>query len=98
MQRVLVSLSAPQSFQSSESWKQVNAALLAQLPLRNIHWKSASRTSIRTIQELDVTLVPLENQRDEHTSQIPVSILERPFLNIFVVNCEVNRGIVQSYM
>lgn len=89
-QRVLVSYSAPQTFLSSGNWDQVQAALLSQLPLRNIHWKSATRTSIRTIQELDVTLVPLDGLRDEHTSQVPVTLLEKPLLNVYVVMCEVN--------
>lgn len=87
-QRVLVSYSAPQTILSSTKWQQVRAALTAQLPLRNIHWKSASRTSIRTIQELDVSLVPLDTLRDEHT-QIPVTLLEKPLLHIYVVVCQV---------
>ncbi|KAF9466293.1 trafficking protein particle complex subunit 10 [Collybia nuda] len=86
-QRVLVSYSAPQTILSSAKWQQVRAALTAQLPLRNIHWKSASRTTIRTIQELDVSLVPLDTIRDEHT-QIPVTLLEKPLLNIYIVVCQ----------
>ncbi|KAJ7273596.1 trafficking protein particle complex subunit 10 [Mycena haematopus] len=69
-------------------WDQIHTALLAQLPLRNIHWKSPSRPSIRTIQELDISLVPLESLRDEHTSQIPATLLEKPFLNMYIVTCE----------
>jgi|ERR1700722_12040570 len=91
-QGVLITYSAPSSFQASESWIRIRAALASQLPLRNIHWKSASRPSIRTIQNLNVTLIPLEALRDEHTSQIPVSLLERPLLNIHIVICEVNHG------
>ncbi|KAJ7740726.1 trafficking protein particle complex subunit 10 [Mycena maculata] len=87
-QRVLVSYSGAQSFLSSGNWNQIHTSLLAQLPLRNIHWKSPSRPSIRTIQELDISLVPLESLRDEHTSQIPATLLEKPFLNIYIVSCE----------
>ncbi|KAF8061615.1 trafficking protein particle complex subunit 10 [Lyophyllum atratum] len=86
-QGVLVSYSAAPPILSSAKWQQVKAALTAQLPLRNIHWKSASRTSIRTIQELDVNLVPLDTLRDEHT-QIPVTLLEKPLLNIYIVVCQ----------
>ncbi|KAJ6455695.1 trafficking protein particle complex subunit 10 [Mycena sanguinolenta] len=89
-QRVLVSYSGAQAFLSSGSWDQIHTALLAQLPLRNIHWKSPSRPSIRTIQELDISLVPLESLRDEHTSQIPATLLEKPFLNMYIVTCEDN--------
>jgi hypothetical protein len=87
-QRVVVTYSAPQPFLSSDQWKQLYSALLEQLPLRNIHWKPQTRPSIRTIQELEVHLVPLDTVRDEHTSQVPYSLLERPLVNIYVVTCE----------
>lgn len=90
LQRVLVTYAAPPSFLSSDQWKQIHDALLAQLPLRNIHWKPQIRPSIRTIQALDVQLVTLDAKRDEHTSQIPSSLLEKPLLNIYFVICEVN--------
>lgn len=87
---VLVTFAAPPSFQSSDSCKQVIAALRSQLPLRNIHWRSASRPSIHTIQELEVSLVALDSLRDELTSQIPLTLLEKPLLNLYVVACEVS--------
>ncbi|KAJ3796702.1 trafficking protein particle complex subunit 10 [Lentinula aff. detonsa] len=87
---VIVSYSSTQSFLSSSSWTQILQTLNSQLPLRNIHWKSASRPSIRTIHELDVSLVNLDTIRDEHTSQIPTTLLERPLLNIYVITCENN--------
>ncbi|KAF9227601.1 hypothetical protein BS17DRAFT_746219 [Gyrodon lividus] len=89
-QHVLMTFASSPSFQSPDSCKQVIAALQSQLPLRSIHWKSASRHSIRTIQELEVTLVSLESLRDEHTSQVPVTLLEKPLLNLYVVACEDN--------
>jgi len=90
-QRVLVSFWAPQAILSSVKWQQVQVAISAQLPLRNIHWKSASRTSIRTIQELDVELVSLDTVRDEY-SQIPITLLDKPLLNMYVVVCQVRLG------
>lgn len=89
--RVLVSFSAPHPILSSVKWQQVQAAISDQLPLRNIHWKPASRRSLRTIQELDVGLVSLEAVRDEY-SQIPITLLEKPLLNIYVVVCLVRLG------
>ncbi|KAJ7582878.1 trafficking protein particle complex subunit 10 [Mycena floridula] len=89
-QRVVVSYSASPAFISSANWTEIYNALQSQLPLRNIHWKPASRSSIRTIQELDVNLLQLDKIRDEHTSQIPVTLLEKPLLNIYIVNCEDN--------
>jgi trafficking protein particle complex subunit 10 len=91
-QRVLATYSAPQSFQSSDNWKQIHSALLAQLPLRNIPWSSTSRPAVRTIQEIDITLVPLDTIRDERTSQIPVTVLDKPLLNVYFVACEVRYG------
>src|SRR5271170_3469699 len=92
-QRVLVTYTAPPPFQASESWKRIREALFLQLPLRNLHWKSASRPSIRTIQELDITLKPLDTTRDELVSQVPVTLLEKPLLNVYIVTCEVGCNI-----
>ena len=97
-QRVLVTYAAVPSFQSSDNWKQFFSALRSQLPLRNIHWKSASRPNLRTIQELEISLVALDSIPDEHTSQIPVTLLEKPLLNVYVVSCEVSRAYDPPYM
>ena len=88
--RATITYSASQSFLSTEHWRQLHAALLCQLPLRNLHWKPTSRPTIRTIQELDVKFVAADAVRDEHTSQIPHSLLDKPLLNAYVVVCEVH--------
>ncbi|KAF5365787.1 hypothetical protein D9758_003260 [Tetrapyrgos nigripes] len=85
---VIVSYAASPSFLSSPTWDQLKQTLLSQLPLRNIHWKTPSRTSIRTIQELDISLVPLDTIRDELASQVPATLLEKPLLNLYFVTCE----------
>ncbi|KAI0327179.1 hypothetical protein GY45DRAFT_1328000 [Cubamyces sp. BRFM 1775] len=88
-QRVVVTYAAPLVFLSTDHWKQIHASLVSQLPLRNLHWKSSSRPTIRTIQELDFKFVPLETLREDQTaSQIPQSVLEKPLLNIYVFICE----------
>lgn len=89
-QTVVVTYAGPAPYLATPTWKQVQATLFQQLPLRNIHWKSPARASIRTIQELGVSLVPLESIRDDVTSQLPMTILERPLLNVYIVNCEVS--------
>jgi hypothetical protein len=94
-QRVIITYATPPGFQSSETWKQIYAGLISQLPLRNLHWKPTSRQSIRTIQELGVSLVQLEALRDEHASQLPITVLEKPLLNIYVLTCE--DGDVETY-
>ncbi|KAF4576476.1 hypothetical protein EYR40_000715 [Pleurotus pulmonarius] len=86
-ERVLVSYHAPNAYLASESWKQIRSALVSQFPLRNLHWKSSSR-SIKTIQELDLNLVAFDSLHDEHTSQVPATLLEKPLLNIYIVACE----------
>ncbi|KAJ3509402.1 hypothetical protein NLJ89_g5241 [Agrocybe chaxingu] len=89
-QRVLISYAAPPLFLASPNWVKVHATLLAQLPLRNLHWKSVTKASVRTIQELDVTLVSFDSLRDETTSQIPVTLLEKPMMHLFILHCEDN--------
>ena len=85
--RVLVSYSAPPVFLASPNWSKVYAALVAQLPLRNIHRKL--KQSVKTIQELSVTLVALDAVSEEPTSQVPSTLLEKPLLHIYILHCEV---------
>lgn len=88
-QRVRITVSAPQQLTSTDQWALIWSGLAAQFPLHNLHWKPATRTSIRTIQYLDVNIVALETVKEEGASQIPVSILDKPLLNVYVVMCEV---------
>jgi hypothetical protein len=87
-QKVIVTYSGPLAFLQSDHWKQVHAALAVQLPLRTLHWRSAARPSVKTIQVLDVDLVPLDEAKYESTSQVPQSVLGRPLLNLYVFVCE----------
>ena len=87
-QQARVSIMGPPTFLASPNWTKVHSALTAQFPLRNIHWKSPGRGSLRTIQELDVALVPFDTLRDEH-SQVPTTVLEKPLLHVYIVHCEV---------
>lgn len=87
---VKVTYSGPILFLSSGQWAHTFTSLKERLPLRNLHWRSVSRPSVRSVQELDVELVSLESVRDEPSSQIPATLLERPLLNIYFVTCEVS--------
>lgn len=88
-QRIQVAYASNSLYQASESWKHVLAALRDQLPLRNLHWRRAN--VLRTIQELDVNFVSLETVREDRgTSQIPITLLEKPLLNLYFVPCEVD--------
>ena len=95
-QSVLVSYTTPPAFLASPNWTKVYSTIQDQLPLRNIHWKSNSRGTLKTIQELQVTLVPYDSLRDEHTSQVPGTLLEKPLLHIYIVHCEVNKFLFLS--
>lgn len=89
---VLVTYASSREFLGTDHWKQVWAALLCQFPLRTLVWRGASRQgsqSSQTIQDLNVRLAPLESIKQEHTSQIPQTLLEKPLLNLYFVVCEV---------
>ncbi|KAL1742258.1 trafficking protein particle complex subunit 10 [Schizophyllum fasciatum] len=87
-QKVGVSFAGPPLFLASGTWKQIQSSLESQLPLRNIHWKPAGHSSIRTIQELYVNFVPLAGVRDESASQVPLTVLDKPLLHLFFVACD----------
>lgn len=90
VQRVTVTYAASPNLQSqTDLWDQLRPAIAAQLPLRNLHWKSVSRSSIRTVQELHTNLVPFDSVSGEPASQIPGSWLEKPLLNFYVLTCDV---------
>ncbi|WVQ93773.1 hypothetical protein IAU59_000851 [Kwoniella sp. CBS 9459] len=63
------------------------AGIRAHLPLRNLHWKSSTRTSLRTIQEVDVRLVELGEVNSVRDS-VGSSVLEAPLVNLCLVVCE----------
>ncbi|WVN90958.1 uncharacterized protein L203_106203 [Cryptococcus depauperatus CBS 7841] len=62
------------------------AGVRAHLPLRNLHWKSSSRTSLRTIQEIDVELVELGEVSSARG--MAESVLDSPLVNMCFVVCE----------
>nr|XP_031863557.1 uncharacterized protein CI109_000809 [Kwoniella shandongensis]KAA5530629.1 hypothetical protein CI109_000809 [Kwoniella shandongensis] len=76
----------PSSSQPSPILHSAIAGIRAHLPLRNLHWKSSSRTSLRTIQELDVELVELGEAST--LRDISGSVLEAPLVNLCLVVCE----------
>ncbi|KAI0736997.1 trafficking protein particle complex subunit 10 [Fomitopsis betulina] len=90
---VLVTYASSRDFLGTDHWKQVWAALLCQFPLRSLVWRGASRQGTQvtqTIQDLNVRLSPLESVKQEHTSQIPQTLLEKPLLNVYFIVCEDN--------
>ena len=90
MTGVKVTFAAPTHFLSSDHWSQIRTGLSSQLPLRDIQWSPPSRASSRNIPTLDVKLVALDSVREETASQVPVYVLERPLLNVYVVACDVS--------
>ncbi|CED85218.1 Putative transmembrane protein [Phaffia rhodozyma] len=60
-ERPIVTYASPPSFLTSPEWANIRQALReTHLPLRNLHWKPASRPSLRTIQQVEIDLRPLE--------------------------------------
>jgi hypothetical protein len=74
----------------SQPINQAIKSLKDQLPLRNLHWKPTTRTSLRTIQELNVELVELGDVPTGGRSALG-SVLEQPLVNLCVVVCEVGQ-------
>jgi hypothetical protein len=75
----------------SQPINQAIKSLRDQLPLRNLHWKPSTRTSLRTIQEIDVELVELGDVPTRGRSGLS-SVLEQPLVNLCMVVCEVSAG------
>lgn len=75
-------------------WSLVQGDFTAHLPLRNLHWKSATRP-LRSIQSLDVEMRQYQPSIEEQPHQIPTSLLEKPFLNMMLVQCEVFFAVVE---
>lgn len=90
MSIVQVTYSAPAIYLSSDQWIQIRSAITSQFPLKGITWKSSFRPAARTISKLDVSFVNLNTVREEHASQIPQSLLEKPLLNLYIASCEVS--------
>jgi hypothetical protein len=64
------------------------SGLGATFPLRNLHWKPTSRTSLRTIQEVGVRLIDLADLSAAPEKQC-ASVLERPMVHVCLVACDV---------
>jgi hypothetical protein len=88
--RVLVTY---ESTPSRDIYPRISDDLHRQLPLRNIHWKSSTR-HIRTIQSLELKFSSFESVAAEQPQQMPVSLLERPYLHLLFVSCDVSNSII----
>ena len=69
-------------------WPMISEDFLAHLPLRNLHWKSSNRP-LRSIQSLHVEMRQYTPSGDEQPHQMPISLLEKPYLNMMLVKCDV---------
>ncbi|KAG8828096.1 hypothetical protein FRC17_007623 [Serendipita sp. 399] len=87
--RIKISYAAPTNFLASDQWIQIRTALDQHLPLKMLNWKTTDGT-VRTIQELEVDFVSLESLKEESSSQIPSSLLDRPLMNMYFFACEDN--------
>ncbi|WVF66156.1 hypothetical protein IAT40_000896 [Kwoniella sp. CBS 6097] len=81
------SSSGPSSTIQQRALQNAIAGIRAHLPLRNLHWKSSTRTSLRTIQEVDVRLLEL-GEASTVRDGVGASLLEAPLVNLCLVVCE----------
>lgn len=75
-------------------------SLNTQLPLRNLHWKTSSRPTIRTIQECDlrfIGLIDAQSKGDVSNWIAPSEVeygslfTQSPMIHVAFVECEVGR-------
>lgn len=70
-------------------WKTIADEFRTHLPLRNLLWKSVNRPA-RSIQTLGIELKPFTLGNNEQSHMMPVTLLEKPYLNLYLVNCDVS--------
>ncbi|CAJ0841033.1 1182_t:CDS:10 [Entrophospora sp. SA101] len=76
-------------------WKNVANEFRTHLPLRNLNWKSA-KGATRNIQTLNIELKRFTPETTEKQHMMPETLLEKPYLNLYFVNCDDNETYRQS--
>ncbi|CAG8667598.1 24821_t:CDS:10 [Dentiscutata erythropus] len=76
-------------------WPKIADDFRTHLPLRNLHWKSA-KGSTRNIMVLGVELKRFTPETTEKPHMMPETLLEKPYLNLYFVNCEDNEAYRQT--
>lgn len=63
------------------------------LPLTDLQWKSSSRATTRTIETLNLDFRPFRDSvRDSQLQQIPINLLERPYLHLLFIASDDNEA------
>lgn len=63
------------------------------LPLNDLQWKSSSRSTTRTIESLNLDFRPFRDSvKDNQLQQIPINLLERPYLHLLFVASDDNEA------
>ncbi|CAI2180057.1 6002_t:CDS:2 [Funneliformis geosporum] len=70
-------------------WQHLADEFRQHFPLRNLHWKSA-KGPLRNIQVLGVELKRFNPDTTEQSHMNPETLLEKPYLNLYFVNCDDN--------
>lgn len=95
-QSIQVTYSSTPNLQRHLPW--ILNSLNVQLPLRNLHWKTPSRPTIRTIQECDlrfVNLIEAQSRGDVRDWTAPDEVeygnllSECPLVHVCFIECEV---------
>ena len=89
--RVIVSLSfIPERTIAPALAQSIESEFSSRLPLQDLQWKSSSRSTVRTIDSLQLEFRPFK-EAIEHMpkQQIPIALLDKPYLHIVFVACDV---------
>ncbi|CAG8715385.1 8938_t:CDS:2, partial [Funneliformis caledonium] len=70
-------------------WQHLADEFRQHFPLRNLHWKSA-KGPLRNIQVLGIELKRFNPDTTEKSHMNPETLLEKPYLNLYFVNCDDN--------
>jgi hypothetical protein len=87
---------AYEALPSAGDYETVKKDIERQLPLRNLHWvrRNAANRSIRTVNDLQVDFRPLKEF--PAISNGGGNLLERPYLNLLFVVCDVSQTHILS--
>lgn len=83
-----VTVAGSPSFLQDANWARFSTALQGRFPLNNLHWKSSGRPALRTVQQLDVELLPISQAQPNAHLHSP--LLDNPLLHLYFVSCEVS--------
>lgn len=69
----------------------IKSEFSALLPLQDLQWRSSTRNTTRSIDNLDLDFKAFsEISSDSRQLQIPLNLLDKPYLHLLFVHCDVS--------